>query len=149
MKRVVWRPGDLFVVPQCDGGWSLGQILMHEPRAMDSVLCGFYDVRYDGPALGGVMPLLTENRLVALDLVTREALDRGRWPIVGSAPPANLRSYLGLGALRSGRVAGVRIVPATRIVALLEAWFGLRPWRGGADPLLLERLLFPRAARYR
>ena len=90
MERVNWRCGDLFAVPQSDGGWSLGQVLLHEPRAMDSVLCGFYDVRLEAPALSGVAHLLTENRLVALELVTRDALDRGRWPLIGSSAPANL-----------------------------------------------------------
>ena len=142
MHRVNWRCGDLFAVPQSDGFWSLGQVLLHEPRAMDSVLCGFYDVRLEAPALSGVAHLLTENRLVALELVTRDALDRGRWPLIGSSAPANLTAYRGLGALSRGRYAGVRIVPSSRIAALLEAWFGLKPWRGGPDPHALEKLLF-------
>ncbi|HSN73410.1 MAG TPA: Imm26 family immunity protein [Steroidobacteraceae bacterium] len=140
---MTWQCGDLFAVPQRDGQWSLGQVLLHEPRAMDSVLCGFYDVRLAEPQLTGVVHLLTRNRLVALELVTREALDRGRWPIVGNSLPANLGAYRGLGALYNGRYAAVTVVPSTRIVALLEAWFGLRPWRGGPDPQALERLLFP------
>lgn len=147
MERVGWQSGDLFAIPQMDGRWSLGQVLRHEPRAMDSVLCGFYDVRLQAPRLTDIAQLLTENRLVALELVTRDALDRGRWPLVGSASPANLSAYPGLGALRRGRYAGVRIVPASRIVVLLDAWFGLRPWRGGPDPTGLEKLLFPGAPR--
>jgi hypothetical protein len=142
MQRVDWQPGDLFTVPQRDGRWSLGQILLHEPRAMDGVLCGFYDVRLATATLAGVAQLLTVNRLVALDFVTRESLDRGRWPIVGAAPVANLDWYAGLDTLHAGRFAALRIVPARRIVALLEAWFGLRPWGGGADPNVLEQLLF-------
>ena len=147
MDRVTWRCGDLFAVPQSDAAWSLGQVLLHEPRAMDSVLCGFYDVRLEAPQLCGVAHLLTENRLVALELVTRDALDRGRWPLVGSAALANLGAYHGLQALYYGRYAALRIVPASRIAALLEAWFGLKPWRGGPDPHALEKLLFDGAAR--
>jgi Immunity protein 26 len=150
MRKVVWQVGDLFAVPLSNGTYSLGQAAFHEPRAMDSVLCGFYDLKLAAPGLEGIAYLLTENRLVSLEFVTREALDRGRWPVIGHAPAAHRDAYRGLRVLRDRRFVGTRIVPSSRMVAMLEAWFGLRPWHGGSDPEALERLLYragPRATR--
>jgi hypothetical protein len=84
-RKQSWKPGDLFVVPQRDGGGTLGQVLDH---IMTNVVSGaFYDRRLLLSGATGPF-LLDDDQLSAGLSVTREQLDSGAWQVIGWQPVA-------------------------------------------------------------
>ncbi len=137
-KRRSWSVGELFLVPQSDGGYTLAQVLAHELMAMNSAICAFTlrRVRPDEP----VSPIRPEE-VIAVQYVTIELLDSGEWPATGMVPPPVEAVALDLERQRRRHFAGTRICGSGVITSLLNACFGLEPWDDWTDPEQLDKLL--------
>ncbi len=133
-----WKAGDLFLVPQSDGGFTLAQVIAHELMAMNSAICAFTLRRV---ARGETPAPIRDDEIVALQYVTIELLDSGEWPIAGHGAPAVDRESLELETKRAHHFAGTSICGSGVITSLLNACFGLEPWDDWNDPEQLDKLL--------
>ena len=133
-----WSVGDLFLVPQSDGGHTVAQILAHELAAMNSAICAFTLRRAQpGEAVGPIEP----SEIIAVQYVTIELLDSGEWPVAGTRPPVVAETELELADKRANHFAGTKICGSGVITSLLNACFGLEPWDDWNDPEQLDKLL--------
>ena len=140
-KRQKYKKGDVFVVPLCDGTYSLGQVLSPEPKALNSVACAYYSLRIvDGPILDIPTPLPLDN-LISVTLTTPDLLNRATWPVVADRTvnvPSKKRPYE---RYRSKEWVGAKIIGSGIIRQFLNAYFGLAPWDAMDDPNYYESLL--------
>ena len=136
-----WKAGDLFLVPQSDGGHTLAQVITHELQAMNSAMCAFTLRRVEP---GEAVAPISSDEVVALQFVTIEALDGGDWPIAGSSRPVVDTADLDIEAQRKRHFAGTKIFGSGVIASLLNACFGLEPWDDWDDPEQLDKLLLDR-----
>ncbi|MBI3848470.1 MAG: hypothetical protein HY292_27880 [Planctomycetes bacterium] len=139
-RRQPWKTGDVFAVPQSDGKFALGQVIEYVPRALNSVVCAFYDLRVDH-AVESVEPKLEANKLIAILFVTRDLLDRGEWKVVARHHVANARSAKILDQGRANDFIGTKIVGSGNVRRFLNAYYGLEPWDDWHDPEYLDSLL--------
>lgn len=141
-KRVVWNVGDIFIVPQKDGKYSVGQVIGREREALNSVTCAFYGIRLDEKPTGRVDLELPTRKVIAIHFVTPESLNFGMWIVVGHAEPANTEMFDDiLGQLKRDGFVGATVTGSGIIREFLDAFFGLAPWDDWADPNYLDTLL--------
>ena len=133
-----WKPGDLFLVPQSDGGHTLAQVLAHELAAMNSAICAFTLRRVEP---GDPVAPIRREEVIAVQHVTIELLDSGQWPVARSGPPVVGEDELDLQGKRARHFAGTKICGSGVITSLLNACFGLEPWDDWTEPDLLDSLL--------
>lgn len=143
IKRQKWGPGDLFAVPLLDGSFLLGQVLAHEPQAMNGVSCALFDQRFNNnnaprPAIDAIFSIL---------LVTRDLLDRGVWQIVGNSPIDVPRSAFPFENLRPAGFVGATIRGSRIVNEFANAFCGLHPWDDWANPDYLDGLLISPAKK--
>jgi hypothetical protein len=99
-KRQPFSAGDVFLVPLSDGSSSVGQVLSITPRAMNSCICAFFDVRISPNAKGDIP--LADEKLIAVQFVTPESLASGLWPVIDNRRLAiDIESHIPLNALSS------------------------------------------------
>jgi hypothetical protein len=138
-KRIVWKAGDNFVVPLADDTLAQGQVLGYELHALDSAICAFSSRRFQTvpPALGPI----AESTLIAVLFVTRDLLDRGRWPIVDNASVPSWQRFLNVEGLRRKGFVGAKIYGSGIVADFLSAYHRLLPWNAYFDPNYLDELL--------
>lgn len=144
-KRQRPKEGDVFAVRLDDGSYALGQMLGHEPQALNSFGCAFYDLRSTGVPV--LPPALPQDKLIAVLLITPDLLKRGHWPIVGQQPittPLSVRPYE---KYREKRWVGAKIIGSANVAALLNAFYGLALWDKFHDPNYLDGLLLDPALK--
>jgi hypothetical protein len=138
-----FEAGDMFAVRLPDGSAGFGQVLSRESGVMNSVGCAFFPERSAQLAL----PALSAP--IAVLLVTRDALNKRIWPVLGRwevTVPTASRPYE---AFRSAGMVGARIIGSRIIEKFLAAYHGLAPWDDWHDPAYLDTLLLPGVARPR
>ena len=139
-RKMEWRSGDLFAIPASDSVSLLGQVIAHEPRAMNSVSICVFGLRVED--LAGVIPSALPDP-VSVVLTTRELLDSGRWRVVGAMPVALPRSDWPFEALRPGFV-GAKIIGAGLVEQFAAVYCGFLPRDTFArNPDYFDRLLRP------
>jgi len=139
-SRHIWEPGDFFAIPLSDGSTAIGQVLGYEPEALNSAVCAFFARRcVDQPSKRGAPP--TKDELVAVLFVTRDLLDSGTWQVIGRGAPLPTAPHIDLDVLRARRFVGVKVVGSGVANRLMDAYFGLYPWNGFAQPDYLDKLL--------
>ncbi len=133
-----WRAGDLFLVPQADGGHTVAQVITHELMAMNSALCAF-TLRRASPQ-DPVGPIRNDE-VVSIQFVTVELLDSGEWPTAGNTRPVVPASALDIERKRATHFAGTSVCGSGVISSFLNACFGLEAWDDWVDPQMLDKLL--------
>lgn len=142
MKRQKPQVGDVFLVPQQDGNFSLGQILSFEPQMLNSVSCAFYDMRFassDHVQLPSALPF---ESIIAILFTTHDFLRRGVWKIVGHMPVALERSHFPCEHLRgTGGWIGAKMHGSGIVRQFLDAFYGFSFWDDWHDPMYFDGLL--------
>jgi hypothetical protein len=138
--KVRWNEGSIFLVPLSDGRCAIGQVLNRTPRALNSAICAFYELRVS-PGAKVAPEDLDVQRLLSLQFVTTDLLAYGVWPLVGEAPPRHLELMTRLPALERAGYVGAKVIGSAIIREFLEAYDGLRPWDDYADAQYFEKLL--------
>lgn len=133
-----WKNGDIFLVPQSDGGYTVGQVLSYEVQAMNSAVCAFtlrratIDEKVKPPAI---------DEIVSIQFVTIDLLDSGDWPVVGRARVIKFQTLFDLEGHRKNQFIGTVTEGSGIIISFLNACFGLEPWDDWFDPEYLDKLL--------
>ena len=144
-KHSSWKPGDIFGVPLGCDEYGLGQVLSHEKNCMDSVLCCFSNtISYNCPE--GV-PTIGLSDLISIQIVTRDSLDKGIWPVLGSSEPIEVAGVYPIESLRANRYIGAKIRGSGVMQKFVLAYFGRSPWDEYFDPQYFDKLLVEGLAR--
>jgi len=141
--RQNWKVGDIFLIPLSDGSFSVGQILMHEADALNSVICSFHTIRISSEQ--GVSDCLSaveeENNLISVQFTTVDLLESGVWKIVTNIRPRPINKYINIKKMKLNGFVGVKVIGSGIIIKFIEACFGLYPWDGFHDSTYLDKLL--------
>lgn len=138
--------GDVFRIQLLDGSCALGQIIEVTKQAMNSVLCGFYDVRAAETEIDRTE--IFRRNLISVQFVTPESLKRSSWPVVRhEAVPFDPNEFIPFDELAEKGFVGARIVGSGIMKEFMNAYFGLKPWDDWHDPTFLDSLLAPGAKR--
>lgn len=138
-KRSSWKAGDVFGVPLGRDEYGLGQILSHEKNCMDSVLCCFTNVVTHNGSEG--LPPIGLSDLISIQIVTRDSLDRGIWPVLGPGEPIEVAGMYPIESLRANRYVGANIKGSGAMQNFLCAYRGRSPWDEYFDPQYFDKLL--------
>jgi len=133
-----WENGDIFLVPQSDGGYTVGQVLSYEVDAMNSAVCAFTLRRV---VEGSKVAAPAMDEIISIQYVTIDLLDSGDWPVVGHAPVIEFKPLFDLEGHRAKQFIGTVTEGSGIIISFLNACFGLEPWDDWYDPLYLDKLL--------
>ena len=140
-KKQEWRVGDVFLVPNRDGLFTVGQIVAQERDVLNSVSSAFFDLRVTDPPELDKYQLLPLDRLIAVLFVTRDLLDSGVWRVVGQRPIATTREELPFEHLRERGFVGAKVIGSAIVREFLDAYQGLTAWDDWQDPEYLDQLL--------
>jgi hypothetical protein len=138
-KHSSWKPGDIFGIPLGRDEYGLGQILSHEKNCMDSVFCCFSSVIARDSSEG--MPLIRPSDLISVQIATRDSLDKGIWPILGSSSLIDVADLHPIESLRENGYVGAKIRGSGAMQKFLLAYHGRSPWDEYFDPLYFDKLL--------
>ncbi|MGN6224843.1 hypothetical protein [Pseudoxanthomonas sp.] len=135
-----WSEGSIFLVPLMDETNCLGQVIGHEPDALNSVAIALFDIRGHWDEEKDV-PILGKEAVFSLVLVTRELLDSGHWRVLGeraSDMPGEMRPYE---RLRATGFIGAKIRGSGIVEEFANAFYGLAPWDDWYIPDYLDGFL--------
>ena len=141
MKKQKWGIGDVFLVPTKDGNFSVAQVVGHEPEAMNSVTCAFFDIKVSNEKEMAGISDLPFSRVFSVLFVTRDLLDRSIWKVAGERPVRVPRENFPFESLRSVSFVGAWIIGSRNIGEFVNAFYGLMPWDDWKDPNYLDSLL--------
>lgn len=136
-----WDTGDIFILQNADGLWSVGQVIAREREILNSVCCAFFGHRIKGE--GGrldVDSLLLDDPFSIL-LVTRDLLDRGVWLVVGNLPVRVGVEQIPYKRFRATQFVGAKVTGSAIVSEFVNAYFGLVAWDDWKDPAYLDSLL--------
>ena len=139
-RRQQWDIGDVFIVPQQDGLWSVGQVigLMDPPYG---AICAFYDILCE-PDCQDVATPLPFDKLISSLSVTKEALKWGEWKVIKKQQPVTLdRKHWANEPFRERRWVGAIIHNTVVVEAFLNAFYALEAWDDYHNPNYLDSLL--------
>lgn len=143
-----WQtPGTLFSIPLGDGTFSAGQVISHEPDALNSVLVILFDQRYSTAPRDPDAAMNKANAL-ALQLTTPDLFKRKQWACFASTTPVyKPTDHPQLEQARKSGFIGVKVIGSGILISLLRAAHGLDPWDDWHDPNYLDKLLMPARSR--
>lgn len=139
-RRQRWRVGDVFLVRQQDGLWTVGQIVdAPMPNVPSCVLFANRQATPESFALIHLDP----DQAIASVWSTRDALDSGEWKIVAHQPVSLPQSRWANEPLRFNGWIGAMTYGSDLIGMFLDAFYGLRPWDDMHDPRFFEEMVLP------
>ncbi|NMH66934.1 Imm26 family immunity protein [Shewanella salipaludis] len=125
-KKIDINIGDVFVIPLENGDcYSVGVVVEITPEALNSVLCGFYDVKLNST---NEYSYETIGNLISIQFVTPDLLKNGQWMIVGHSTPLNPNDFFDFDGIKKKRYIGVEIEGSAIIRKFLSAYHGLHHW---------------------
>lgn len=123
-----WKAGDVFLVPNADGRFTLGQIIAHEKRTLHNAACAFFDQRVGSEEEAATTKLDPEKCFSTL-LVTPDSLDEGRWKVVANQPIAVSKKHWPYEEqLSRGQKNGPTVRGSGNVTKFIDAFYSLRPW---------------------
>lgn len=141
-----WKAGDIFAVPVSVDEMGLGQVISEEQPCMDSVLCAFFlDSFQTQSDVDSYVP--SSNRLMSVQLTTRDLLDLGKWRVCKTCTPLDVTNLFPIVALRKNEYVGARIRGSKQMSELVSAYHRKSVWDDFHDPKYLDGLLLPGVQR--
>lgn len=140
----MFNAGDVFLIPLVDdNGFGVGVVLDITPDALNSVLCGYCDIKFvnkDEFTLDNV----NLKKLVSIQFTTPELLKNKRWPIVAKVQPVDPNDYFDYDGIKAKGFIGVDVRGASNIKEFVSAYQGVHHWNCFfKDDYLDDFLLFP------
>lgn len=146
-KKQAVQQGDVFFVPLIDGTQSIGQVVKVTKKALNSIVCAFFDIHLS-VAGDQVEQDLQEGDLISVRFVTSDLLADGYWRVIENRKvKIDVESYIPVANLERNGFVGVSIVGSGNIQEFLSAYYGLCPWDAWHDPTYLDKLLVPQKKR--
>jgi hypothetical protein len=139
-KKQSWERGDIFLI-KTEGSFNIvGQIIGHEPQAMNSVGVALFDERISNTTNTDFIKLNPDS-IFSILLVTRDLLDLGVWKVICNRPVTLPKETLPYESLRSASFVGAKIRGSAIVNEFVNAYCGLMPWDDFHDPKYLDNLL--------
>jgi hypothetical protein len=141
--------GDLFLIPQPNGKYTLGQILAFWPDTTAIVTLGLFKPEMvrnvDAPTCARIVQECSSTlKLIAVVSTGVGPIRKGAWPIIGAAGVSVPPDVLPTIPYRTGSGVGGTIQSAPLVETLIAAYRGLVDWdsRLPGRPGYLRSLLF-------
>ena len=148
-------PGDLFLISQSDGHFTLGQVLAFWPSMPAFMTVALFGSPVPAESTAQAMVDHAASCSAALDLLAvvstgKGVLQKGQWRFVAEAEVTLPSSLLPEIPYRSGSAVGGITETAPLVDALVEAFRGLEDWdlRLPGRPGYLRSLVFDRPTRH-
>ena len=141
-----WKSGDIFLIPNSDGGFTPGQVLAHEKRTLHSASCALFDQRVQSIDDGKSLTLELSKCFSAL-LITPESLDKGFWPVVSHQQLVLPKELHPFEKLLQKTKNGAKVYGSGNVEAFADAFYALRPWDDWYRPDYLDGMLISPAAK--
>lgn len=138
-RKVKWVPGDVFVIPLCDGRVAIGQVL--DLMMVNQVRVALYDETFPSPEAIVLAQSCQPEHLVSLITSSREQLDYGVWKIVGNRPVLVPLPQYPNEQFRAQGWVGAKHYDAALVEDFMEAFYALRPWDNWFDPNYFDAFL--------
>lgn len=139
-KKYPWQSGDVFLVENKDGKYTVGQVLAFETRTLHSSACAFFDLRVDSQK-DEINAKLDINLCFSTLLSTTVGLDRGIWKVVERRPLLLPKTAYPYYELFSRKQPGAMIWDSALVEGFLNAFHSLQPWDDSYDPNFYDALL--------
>jgi hypothetical protein len=132
-RRIKPKRGDVFAVPLLDGTFGLGHVV--DVDAWEGPFALFAQ-RASSPA--ELLPWIDKavDHPLSILVLTANSLKDGHWPIIGNLQRDYAQFKIPTDGKGRSHTFGVAM-------DLLNAYHGLVPWDGMADPKRYEKLLIP------
>lgn len=125
-KKMDINVGDVFAIPlEGSESYGIGIVIEITPEALNSVLCGFYDVKLNSTDEFNDANI---GNLISIQFVTPDLLKSGHWMVVGHSPPLNPNDFFGFDEIKKKRYIGIEIEGSAIIRKFLSAYHGLYHW---------------------
>jgi hypothetical protein len=141
-----WKSGDIFLIPNSDGGFTAGQVLAYETRTLHSASCALFDQRVQSIDDGKSLTLERSKCFAAL-LITPESLDKGLWPVVSHQQVVLPKALHPFEKLLQKTKIGARVHGSGIVQEFANAYYALRPWDDWYRPDYLDGMLISPAAK--
>ena len=122
-----WKAGDIFLAPNSDGKFTVGQVLAHEKRTLNCASCAFFDCRVDS-IQDGMLVIPSIDECISTLLVTPDGLDGKVWPVIGNQPVLIPRKLYPYEKLLASKKLGAKVRGSGNVASFLDAYYCLRPW---------------------
>lgn len=137
-KKQKWKVGDVFLVPLCDGNYSVGQVLSWEKDALNSVVCVFSILKVKNK---NVEIALDPDKIISALFTTPDLLDSGDWIVVDNSASLSVDDFFDMKSLKSDGFIGIKVIGSGIVIKFMDACFGLYPWDGFYESDYLDKLL--------
>jgi len=138
-RRVDWKLGDVFLIPVSNGTFAAAQIIGREASVLNSISIALFDRRLDQHEEPS--PILEFHEVYATLFVTRDLLDRGKWPVVGNHPITIPAAAFPYEDRRSTGYIGAKVIGSGIVQHFVSAFFGAEAWSQYKDPEYFDKLL--------
>ena len=133
--------GNVFLIPlENDGGFGVGVVVAVTKRALNSVVCAFYDLRVtDKCEL--VDTVLDDGLIISVQFTTPDLLQNGVWEIVEGKKIIDINDYFDLDEMEENAFVGVSVIGSRNITKFLSAFQGVYHWNCFYRDDYLDKLL--------
>lgn len=127
-KKISINDGDVFVIPlEGDVALGIGVVVEVTPDALNSVLCGFYDLKFNEKN-DVKLDDINDDNLISIQFVTPDLLKNGSWEIISRISPVDPNKYFDYEKLKSDGYIGANIRGSSNIRKFISAYLGLYHW---------------------
>ncbi len=127
-KKVVFEAGNVFFIPlENETGYSIGVVVEVTPRALNSVLCSFYDIKFETKAEFNI-EAISEKNLISIQFITPDLLAEGYWEIFDKVTPIEPNNYLNFDEIKANNYIGAKIRGSSNIREFISAYLGVHHW---------------------
>lgn len=140
--------GGVFSVPIAtdEARVGVGQVISEEPDCLNSVLCAFFlDLVDNESKVAAYAPGI--DRLLSVQLTTRDLLDSGKWKICRRFAPLDVSRQFPIAQLRAQEYVGAKVSGSRAMWELISAYHRRSAWDDFHDPMYLDSLLLPGLSR--
>lgn len=138
-KKLNWKPNEVFAIPLMNGKYATGHIL--DQRMINTVRIAIYDELIKEIDTIDLSTLINAEDLISLIEVTREKLDSGVWPIIGTKDNVIPIDKFPNEQYRANKWINSLVYDAGLAEDFINAYYALTPWDDWYDPNYLNKFL--------
>ena len=144
-KKVSYSAGDLFLVPSCQGGFYIGQIVVDARLEIGANFC-FLTRKKVEEEHDCKNVVIESGDVISAMLITPELIDYGSWKLCGNRDIPKHEAENILAGLRKKSYVGAAVIGAGLVAKYLDTYFGLISDSYWPDPAYVyENFLVPRS----
>ena len=127
-KKIEFTTGDVFLIP-LEGGdsFGVGMVIEKTPDALNSILCGFYDIKSTSKDELNVQEIAS-GKPISIQFITPDLIEDGYWEVVGNTTPIEANEYFDFDGMKANGYIGAEVEGSAIIRKFLSAYQGVYHW---------------------